>query len=146
LAAAALSRTNPNTHVGIKTIAFNVLFTWAHAASMHSDDLTNQMMSYGKALVITLALSALNASHSRLSSSSSFVLPQLTFARRGYNPDTIFRFMKQALPQDEGLPQNALRAHAWTFHVSCALLAPAILTYCTSQLSGALVIPKLKHA
>jgi len=146
LAAAALSRTNPNTHVGIKTIAFNVLFTWAHAASMHSDDLTNQMMSYGKALVITLALSALNASHSRLSSSSSFVLPQLTFARRGYNPDTIFRFMKQALPQDEGLPQNALRAHAWTFHVSCALLAPAILTSCTSQLSGAQVIPKLKHA
>ena len=82
LAAAALSATNPKTRVDIKSIAFNMLFIWAHAASMHSDDLTNQMTSYGKALVITLALSALNASHSRMSSSSSFVLPQLAFARK----------------------------------------------------------------
>ena len=146
LAAAALSATNPKTRVDIKSIAFNMFFIWAHAASMHSDDLTNQMTSYGKALVITLALSALNASRSRMSSSSSFVLPQLAFARSGYNPHTIFRFMKQALPQDGSIPQNALRAHAWTVHISCALLAPAILISCISQLPGARVRSKSKLA
>jgi hypothetical protein len=144
-AAAALSGTNPKTHADVKSISFNMLFIWAHAASMHSDDLTNQMMSYVKALVITLALSALNASHSRMSSSSSFVLPQLAFARSGYNAHTIFRFMTQALPQDN-LPQNALRAHAWTFHISCTLLAPALLIYFISQLSDARARSKSKLA
>jgi hypothetical protein len=137
LAAASLSGTNRKIRMDIKSVAFNVLFTWAHTASIHSDDLTSQMTAYGKALAITFALLVLNTSHSRSSNVSSVLLPQLVFARRGYNPSTIFRFMKHALPlSDAAFPQGAMHAHAWTTHISCAVLAPAFLTYCISQFSS----------